>query len=93
MHVSALYKVQTVVLKLIPAQIPCGVNQNIAAHICCILFWKLLVYVSFRFLPLLTYPNQLNSVSQIISLLKRIFFNWYSGGWSPVGSTWHCGHQ
>jgi hypothetical protein len=21
------------------------------------------------------------------------FFNWYSGGWSPVGSTRHCGHQ
>jgi hypothetical protein len=20
-------------------------------------------------------------------------FNWYSGGWSPVGSTRHCGHQ
>jgi hypothetical protein len=20
------------------------------------------------------------------------FFNWYSGGWSPVGSTRHCGH-
>jgi hypothetical protein len=18
---------------------------------------------------------------------------WYRGGWSPVGSTWHCGHQ
>jgi hypothetical protein len=22
-----------------------------------------------------------------------IFFNWYSGGWSPIGSTRHCGHQ
>jgi hypothetical protein len=22
-----------------------------------------------------------------------IFFNWYSGGWSPIGSTQHCGHQ
>jgi hypothetical protein len=21
------------------------------------------------------------------------FFNWYSGGWSPIGSTRHCGHQ
>jgi hypothetical protein len=21
------------------------------------------------------------------------FFYWYSGGWSPVGSTRHCGHQ
>jgi hypothetical protein len=21
------------------------------------------------------------------------FLNWYSGGWSPVGSTRHCGHQ
>jgi hypothetical protein len=20
------------------------------------------------------------------------FFNWYSGGWSPIGSTRHCGH-
>jgi hypothetical protein len=20
-------------------------------------------------------------------------FNWYSGGWSPIGSTRHCGHQ
>jgi hypothetical protein len=22
-----------------------------------------------------------------------IFCNWYSGGWSPIGSTRHCGHQ
>jgi hypothetical protein len=21
------------------------------------------------------------------------FFNWYSGGWSPVGSSRHCGYQ
>jgi hypothetical protein len=21
------------------------------------------------------------------------FFNWYSGGWSPIGSTRHCGHK
>jgi hypothetical protein len=21
------------------------------------------------------------------------FFNWYIGGWSPIGSTRHCGHQ
>jgi hypothetical protein len=21
------------------------------------------------------------------------FFNWYSGGWSPIWSTRHCGHQ
>jgi hypothetical protein len=21
------------------------------------------------------------------------FFNWYSGGWRPIGSTRHCGHQ
>jgi hypothetical protein len=20
------------------------------------------------------------------------FFYWHSGGWSPIGSTWHCGH-
>jgi hypothetical protein len=22
-----------------------------------------------------------------------LIFNWYSGGWSPIGSTRHCGHQ
>jgi hypothetical protein len=22
----------------------------------------------------------------------KFFFNWYSGGWSPIGSTRHCGH-
>jgi hypothetical protein len=22
----------------------------------------------------------------------KIFFNWYRGGWSPIGSTRHCGH-
>jgi hypothetical protein len=22
-----------------------------------------------------------------------IFFNWYNGGWSPIGSTLHYGHQ
>jgi hypothetical protein len=22
-----------------------------------------------------------------------ILINWYSGGWSPIGSTRHCGHQ
>jgi hypothetical protein len=21
------------------------------------------------------------------------FFNWYSGGWNPIGSTRHCGHK
>jgi hypothetical protein len=21
-----------------------------------------------------------------------LFLNWYSGGWSPIGSTRHCGH-
>jgi hypothetical protein len=24
---------------------------------------------------------------------ETFFLNWYSGGWSPIGSTWHCGHQ
>jgi hypothetical protein len=24
--------------------------------------------------------------------IKIIFFNWYIGGWSSIGSTWHCGH-
>jgi hypothetical protein len=24
---------------------------------------------------------------------SRFFFNRYSGRWSPIGSTWHCGHQ
>jgi hypothetical protein len=23
---------------------------------------------------------------------KDLFFNWYSVGWSPIGSTWHCRH-
>jgi hypothetical protein len=23
----------------------------------------------------------------------KFFFNWYSGGWSPIGSTRHYGHQ
>jgi hypothetical protein len=28
------------------------------------------------------------------TLFPRFFFsNWYSGGWSPIGSTRHCGHQ
>jgi hypothetical protein len=26
-------------------------------------------------------------------LQHLFFFNWYSGGWSPVGSTRHWGHQ
>jgi hypothetical protein len=25
--------------------------------------------------------------------MTTVFFNWYSGGWSPIGSTRHCGHQ
>jgi hypothetical protein len=30
-----------------------------------------------------------------MSSLKLVtyFFNWYSGGWSPIGSTRYCGHQ
>jgi hypothetical protein len=30
-----------------------------------------------------------------ILLGHETFFNWYSGGggWSPIGSTRHCGHQ
>jgi hypothetical protein len=24
---------------------------------------------------------------------KNYFFNWYSGRWSPIGSTRDCGHQ
>jgi hypothetical protein len=27
------------------------------------------------------------------SELLTYFFNWYSGGWRPIGSTRHCGHQ
>jgi hypothetical protein len=27
------------------------------------------------------------------SYLQRYSFNWYSGGWSSIGSTRHCGHQ
>jgi hypothetical protein len=40
--------------------------------------------------------NILNTVKtfEIIQLnLINYFFNWYSGGWSPIGSTQHCGHQ
>jgi hypothetical protein len=25
--------------------------------------------------------------------VHAFFFNWYSGGWSPIGSTRHCDHQ
>jgi hypothetical protein len=25
--------------------------------------------------------------------INLIFFNLYSGGWIPIGSTRHCGHQ
>jgi hypothetical protein len=25
--------------------------------------------------------------------LHNFFFIWYIGGWSPIGSTRHCGHQ
>jgi hypothetical protein len=43
-------------------------------------------------------------ISQILSRLldaviisydskQFFFFNWYCGGWSPIGSTRHCGHQ
>jgi hypothetical protein len=24
---------------------------------------------------------------------ETFFLNWYSGRWSPIGSTRHCGHQ
>jgi hypothetical protein len=30
--------------------------------------------------------------TKAVSLI-RAFFNWYSGGWIPVGSTRQCGHQ
>jgi hypothetical protein len=26
-------------------------------------------------------------------MILMVFLNWYSGGWSPIGSTRHCGHQ
>jgi hypothetical protein len=25
--------------------------------------------------------------------IRPFFFNWYSRGWSPIGSTRHCGYQ
>jgi hypothetical protein len=28
-----------------------------------------------------------------VALPEAFFFNWYSGGWSPIGSTWHCGNK
>jgi hypothetical protein len=31
--------------------------------------------------------------SAVKNLKRFMFFNWYSGGWSPIGSTRHCGHQ
>jgi hypothetical protein len=34
-----------------------------------------------------------SSLYPITAPTKLIFFNWYSGGWSPIVSTRHCGHQ
>jgi hypothetical protein len=37
-----------------------------------------------------------SSLYKVLSLLGdkfQYFFNWYSGGWSPIGSTRHCGQQ
>jgi hypothetical protein len=28
---------------------------------------------------------------KVIPVTNYLIFNWYSGGYSPIGSTWHCG--
>jgi hypothetical protein len=33
------------------------------------------------------------SYQYIFNYEVHSFFNWYSRGWIPIGSTWHCGHQ
>jgi hypothetical protein len=41
-----------------------------------------------------TFPAQKEQAYRLRILEKRIiFFNWYSGGWSPIGSNRHFGHQ
>jgi hypothetical protein len=32
-------------------------------------------------------------VLNFLNISEYLFLNWYSGGWSPIGSTRHCGHQ
>jgi hypothetical protein len=30
---------------------------------------------------------------RVTVLVRTFFFYWYNGGWSPIGSIRHCGHQ
>jgi hypothetical protein len=48
-------------------------------HLCCWIHQNLL--------------EQLLRLALSIRPYWYLFFNWYSGEWSPIGSTRHCGHQ
>jgi hypothetical protein len=40
-----------------------------------------------------SYQMGTGALSPGVKRQGREFFIWYSGGWSPIGSTRHCGHQ
>jgi hypothetical protein len=54
---------------------------------------KLQLFI-FHFLLDIFVLLQLVRPSEVSTITNTIFFNWYSGrGWSPIGSTRHCGHE